>query len=106
MFSNGIGTKRTIQATPLTPWSVSWFALLFLSKQAPSSPLLTLLDLHVIQTRMIPAEGTPTLKSDLVFDTRYFEYCIMTYLVLRFCVYLYDCDRSFLLEQVRELGHI
>jgi len=53
---------------------------------------------------MVPIEGTLTLKLDLVFDTRYFEYYIMTYLVLGFCAYLYDYGGPFLLGQVRELG--
>jgi len=69
--------------------------------------MLTLpLNLYVIQTQMVLAEDILTLKSDLVFDTCYFEYCIMTYLTLGFCAYLYDSIEPFLLDQVRELGHV
>jgi len=75
--------KRGCEVAPLLPWSVDRFALMFLSKQ-PHSPLLApLLGLQVVQTHMVPAESTPTLKSDLAFDTRYSKYCIMTYLILR-----------------------
>ena len=70
---------------------------MFLSKQVPSSPLLaSLLDLYVVQTQIVPAEDTLMLKSYLVFNTRYSEYCIIMCLILKICViYIILVDLSY-----------
>ena len=66
---------------------VGRIALQFPSQQAPSSlPLVPPLSLLVIPARMVPTEDTLTLKSDLVIDTRYAQYCIMTCLIIVICV--------------------
>ena len=64
-------------------WSVSRFLFTFLFKQAPSSHMFaSLLCFHVVQSQMVHAEDTLILKSNLVFGTRYAQYCILMYLVL------------------------
>jgi len=56
---------------------------LHFSKQASLlSSTHSTLGLHVVPTQMVPAEDTPILKSNLVFDTWYSEYFVMTYLIL------------------------
>ena len=61
----GLGPKKRLK---LFFFFLDWLVGLHFSS---SHLLVSFLDLHVVQTRMVTAKYTMTLKSNLVFDTRY-----------------------------------